>query len=204
MSESHGMNARLAAFVVSFLAWADPAFAHAPIETVGGFYGGLLHPVLVPAHSLGLLALGLFIGQQDRRRIGLLWFAVALTAGLVAIALAVGQTPAGDILLANSVLIGMPVAVGWPPPRPVGWLLAAITGATLALDSPPQTISIEEGTVMLIGTGLGACIALAAVIEIAVRLTRPWRRIGARLAGFLIAAGAMLVLAVRIAGGMPP
>jgi len=35
--------------------------AHAPFIGVDGFYGGLLHPLLVPAHAMALLALGLLI-----------------------------------------------------------------------------------------------------------------------------------------------
>ena len=37
---------------------------------------------------------------------------------------------------------GALVAMARPLPRPVGWLIAAVAGATLGLDSPPQAISI--------------------------------------------------------------
>ena len=59
------MNARArllaaAALVLS----AQPALAHPPPLGIGGFPGGLLHPLFVPAHALAVLALGLLIGQQ--------------------------------------------------------------------------------------------------------------------------------------------
>ena len=54
--------------IIAFLISAAPAQAHVPIEGVGGFYGGLLHPILVPAHALALLALGIFIGRRKHGR----------------------------------------------------------------------------------------------------------------------------------------
>ena len=184
--------------LVLVLAWTQTARAHSPIVGVGGFYGGLLHPLLVPAHALSLLALGLFIGRQESRRGPTIIFAAALIAGLGAVALAVGPTPAGEILLADTAVVGALVALAFVPPRPVGWLAAAVTGAALGLDSPPEEISIELATIVLIGTGLGACIALALVIGLTSYLRRDWQRLAVRIIGSWIAASAMLVLAVRL------
>ena len=184
--------------IIAFLISAAPAQAHVPIEGVGGFYGGLLHPILVPAHALALLALGIFIGQrQHGRGTAVLIFAAALVAGLIAIALAVGELPAEEVLLGTTALVALLVAMAWTPPGPLAWLLAAVAGAALALDSPPQTTSIEEGTIMLIGTGLGACIAVATVVEGAQYVTHEWQRIAVRVLGSWIAASAILVLAMR-------
>src|SRR5262245_62430879 len=55
------------ALVSAFLAATSPASAHAVIPGVGGFAGGLVHPLLVPAHLIALLVLGLFIGHQAPR-----------------------------------------------------------------------------------------------------------------------------------------
>src|SRR5262245_18355796 len=184
-----------AVLAVAFLAWADPAFAHLPIGGVGGFYGGLLHPILVPPHALSVVALGLFIGRQRERRIASLSFAAALLAGLVAIALAV-EMPVGNVMLANTALLGVLVAAAWTPPQPLGWLLAAIAGATLALDSPPQAITIAEANLMLVGTALGACLAVAVVGAIASYLTGARQQIAVRVLASWIAASAILVLAM--------
>jgi len=119
-------------------------------------------------------------------------------AGLGAVALAVGPTPAGEILLANTAVVAALVALAFVPPRPVVWLAAAVTGAALGLDSPPEEISIELATIVLIGTGLGACIALALVIGLTSYLRRDWQRLAVRIIGSWIAASAMLVLAVRL------
>jgi urease accessory protein len=148
---------------------------------------------------LGLLALGLFIGQQDSRtrRAPAAIFAAALIIGLAAIMLAVGQTPAGDVLLAAAAGLGVLVAIARPLSRPVGWLAAAVIGATIGLDSPPQVISIALATVTLIGTGLGACIALAIVVGVTACLRHHWQLLGVRILGSWIAASAVLALAVR-------
>src|SRR3984893_11672518 len=92
----------------------DPALAHT-IEGLGGFYGGLLHPVLTPTHGLALLGLGLLIGQQPagKRLILKMLFALALAAGLLALALAVGETAAGAVLLAAVAVSGALVAAAF-------------------------------------------------------------------------------------------
>jgi urease accessory protein len=190
---------------VALLSSSDPAFAHVPIAGVDGFPGGLLHPLLVPAHALALLGLGLLIGQQPAgpRLTPWLLFTLALVAGLGAIAFAVGETPANDLVLACAAVAGLLVALAGPfPPsisRATSWALATVAGAAIGLDSPPDVVSLELGIAMLIGTGLGASAALAAVIQCTTRLARDWQRIAVRIAGSWIAASAILVLALRLA-----
>src|ERR1700686_2785607 len=64
------------------------------------FLAGLLHPVLTPSHALALFGLGLLIGQHpaERRLLPQTVFALALAAALLALAFAVGETPAGILL----------------------------------------------------------------------------------------------------------
>jgi hydrogenase/urease accessory protein HupE len=165
--------------------------------------GGLLHPLAVPSHALALLALGLLIGQQRMRTriIAVAAFVVALIAGLGAIVLAVGPNSALDMLLAATVLTGLLVALAQPMPAFVAAPLAAAIGAALGLDSPPEVIAISAATIMLIGTGIGACLALVLVVAGASYLTAWWQRIGMRILGSWIAASAILVLALRFARG---
>jgi hydrogenase/urease accessory protein HupE len=166
--------------------------------------GGLLHPLAVPAHAVALLALGLLIGQQraGRRRAPLLAFIAGLGAGLVAITFAVEATSAADVLLAAAAVTGLLVALARPMPALACAPLAVVTGTALGLDSPPEVIAISAATVMLIGTGLGACLALAVIAVCTSRLTREWQRIGVRILGSWLAASAILVLALRFARGL--
>ena len=177
---------------------------HGQGMSVDAFAGGLLNPLTVPAHILALLGLGLLIGRQDAgwRLIPLAAFALALAAGLAAIALALGQTPAVDVLLVATVVSGLLLALALALPNVVCAVVAVVVGAALGLDSPPQVILMADAALALIGTWLGASCALAVVTAFASRLTRDWQRIGVRIVGSWIAASAILVLALRFARGM--
>jgi hydrogenase/urease accessory protein HupE len=190
---------RLPALVVVLLVAVSPAYAHAPIPGVSGSAGGLLHPILVPSHGLSLLALGLYLGQQRGHRVALAIFASTLIAGLAALAFAVGETPAENVLLANTAVLGILLAGAWALPSPLGWLMAAIAGGALSLDSPPDATTLDEGNLMLLGTAVGACAGLAAV-TLGTRLAKDtWNMLGVRVLGSWIAASAILVLALALA-----
>ena len=186
--------------VFVLLAACDPASAHT-IEGLGGFYGGFLHPVLTPTHGLALLGLGLLIGQQpaDKRLLPQMLFTLALAAALLALAFAVSETQAGAVLLGGVALSGALVAAAFRLPILVLGPLAAVIGAAIGLDSPPDVVSFQEAVVMLIGTGIGAAIALGLVVEGAARMARDWQLIGVRVLGSWTAASALLAIAVRFA-----
>jgi urease accessory protein len=161
------------------------------------FVDGFINPLTTPAHMLVLLALALLLARQPQRFVLLLVFALALAAGFLAIVLAVETTPARTVLLALAVLLGAMVAVAWAP-KPFAWLLAAIAGAALALDSPPQAVTIVEAYVTLAGTAVGACTTLVAVAAVAACARAHWQYLGLRILGSWIAASAILVLAVQL------
>jgi len=195
------MNGRVRlAAALACLTIAHPAQAHDVIAGVGGFYGGLLHPLLVPTHLLALVGLGLFIGQQPQHRIALaVFFVIGLAAGLLAIALAVGETPASDVLLIATGIAGVLVVVATPPPRIISSLLLAASGASLGLDSAPNEVLIRLAVFSLFGTALGATILLTSVMAGVTHLRGEWQLIGLRIVGSWIAASAILVLALRFA-----
>jgi hypothetical protein len=187
------------AFVVLLLMSTTPALAHSPIMGIGGVLGGILHALLIPEHGLSLLALGLVLAQQEQspRRIGILTFTAALVCGLIAAAFAVGEALAADVLLAATGILGLLVVTMWIPRYPV-WVLAAIVGLTLALDSRPEVASSEESLRMLVGSGLGAAVSLTIVAEVGFLLRSNAQRIVSRVMGSWIAAIAILVLSLRI------
>ena len=196
------MNALRVFTLTAVLCRFDPALAHGgtPMLHVDGLFGGLIQPVLVPAHALALVALGLLISQQskDKRLAPLVLFGMALTAALVAIAFPVGAIAAGVVLVASVAISGALVALAVPTPTLILGPLAAVTGAAIGLDSPPEVISIGEAIIILIGTGLGGCIGLAFVVECASCLTRGWQQMGMRVLGSWIAASAMLIVTVYL------
>jgi urease accessory protein len=158
---------------------------------------GVLNPLLTPAHVLTLLALALCVGQHKRRGAVLLIFALALAAGFLAIVLAIETTPARVVLLAVAAALGVMAAAAWTP-RPLVWLLAAIAGAALALDSPPQAVTIAAAYATLAGTTVGACAMLVVVATVAAYANANWQRLGMRIVGSWIAASAILVLAAQL------
>jgi len=161
------------------------------------FAEGFLNPLLTPAHGLTLLALALCVGQQKQRGAALLVFALALAVGFLAIVLAVETTPARVVLLAEAAALGIMAAAAWVP-KPLVWLLAATAGTALALDSPPQAVTIAAAYATLAGTALGACAMLLVIATVASHATAHWQRLGLRILGSWIAASAMLVLAVQL------
>jgi urease accessory protein len=161
------------------------------------FVDGLLNPLTAPAHVLTLLALSLLMALQPQRFVVLLVFALALAAGFLAIVLAIETTPARTVLLAVAAALGVVVAAAWAP-KLLARLLAAIAGAALALDSPPQAVTLAEAYATIAGTAVGACTMLVVVAAIAAYANADWQRLGVRIVGSWIAASAILVLAVQL------
>lgn len=161
------------------------------------FVDGFINPLTTPAHELVLLALALLLARHQARSAVLLIFGLGLVAGFLAIVLAVETTSARIVLLAVAAALGAMVAAAWAP-KLSAWLLAAVAGGALALDSPPQAVTIAEAYATLAGTAVGACTMLVAVAAIAARARADWQQLGLRILGSWIAASTILVLAVQL------
>jgi urease accessory protein len=192
--------ARLALALV-FSTAPQLALAHSAVQGVGGFYGGLVHPLLVPAHLLALLALGLLAGQQDppHRRAVMISFAAGLVAGIGAILAAYAFESVTSAVYALGVASGLLVALARPLPLILTGPLAVSTGAAIVLDSVPDEISMSAAFLALAGTGIGAYLLLMLVADVTAMATRASARIAVRVLGSWTAASAALVLALRFA-----
>ena len=186
----------LAIFVV--VAMADTASAHS-VYGITGFAGGLLHPLVVPAHILAVSALALLIGQQRWPYSVPAAYVVFVLAGLGAIALAYVPAAAELSLLGLAALAGVLLALARPIPVVLGVAIAAAVGLAQALDSPPEAISLTDANLALAGTAMGSMALLIVLTWLASRLRREWQRIGLRIVGSWMAASAILVLVLRIA-----
>ena len=162
---------------------------------------GVLVQFFTPTHLLAVVALGLLAGQHAKRMplVTLAAVALGLAIGSIVIATAVRETPAALALLAMAAFAGIIVVVALPPPPPVVYVLAVAPGAALALNSPPQALTIPAAMAAQVGTGVAALGTLALVIGMAMQAARPWQRVGVRIAASWIAASAILVLALRLA-----
>jgi urease accessory protein len=167
---------------------------------VTGFAGGLLHPLVVPAHLMAVTALAFLSGQQGWGYGAVIAYAAAIIGGLGAILLAYVPTGAGEGVLAVAAVAGLLVALARPLQRSLGVVLAGAAGLALALDSPPEAILLGDANLALFGTAISAVIVLLAWMQVTTRLRRGWQLIGARILGSWIAGGAIMALAVRLAG----
>jgi urease accessory protein len=197
---ANGMNRYAPLVLTVAVLLPAKAIAHAPYEGAGSFHGGVLHPLLVPAHALAILAAGLLIGQRPLRPgPAMAHYGAGLLIGFGAMIWAVVPQSAPEVLLAAAAMSGAVVALAWPVPK---WLinaLALVIGLALALDSPPHVISIQQANVIVIGTFCGAVMLLVAVVEAAAIFRGGWQGIAIRILGSWIAASAIMSLTLRLA-----
>tara|TARA_R100000005_G_scaffold95212_1_gene75872 strand:+ start:1141 stop:1668 length:528 start_codon:yes stop_codon:yes gene_type:complete len=171
------------------------------MQGVGDFYGGILHPLVVPAHVLALVMLGLLAGQRGMAAVRrtYLGFLPALVAGLALSGTGFVDDPEPLLLLASAVM-GLLVVLQWRV-LPAG--LFPAVGATVALllglDSAPEGPGLAPGPYVatLAGTALGAFACLLLVADLSERASAGWQRIGLRVLGSWGAASATLVYAMR-------
>jgi urease accessory protein len=180
---------------------ADPALAHSTTPGATGFIGGLLHPFVAPAHLMALGALGLLLGQQAARErtVLLAIFAVALAAGVAAIASALAAQNPDVAVLAAAAILGLLVALARPVPLIGVVPVLFVTGVAIELDSVPQEISVAETLLALAGTSVTVFLIPTLLATLMACLRRDWQRIAMRIVGSWIAASAMLVLVLRLA-----
>ncbi len=178
---------------------ATPALAHPPPLGLRGFSGGLLHPLFVIDHTMAVLALGLLMGSQEKWR----WpppiaFAAGIVGGCAVMTSGLVPLYANETVLGIAVVAGLLAALAWPLPVWLGVVLAGVLGAAIALDSPPEVLSISEANRMLAGTAFGAAVFLMIVWQAAQNARAVWARIAVRAVGSWIAAAAILALALRL------
>lgn len=192
---------RLAASLALLLAMTGPALAHAPINGLGSFYNGLLHPLLAPSHLLILLGLGLLLGQHAPpvSRWGWGAFVTAFWSGLAAGQLLAAPVPAAA-LLAVALTAGLLVSLSRSPGSLLLVVLAAAGGLGIGLDTAPESVEWRDGAPGLAGAALGGVVLLSYAGGLAAQPRREWHRVGVRVAGSWTAASAAIVLTFALAG----
>ena len=193
---------KFAAFAAAFLVLSvGAAQAHIVIPGVGGFPGGLAHPLLVLSHALALLALGFLASMQPPLQraalIAVFLTAMVLSFGLVTFAYSTDR--AEIVVLALAAVTGLAIASGCKVPLAAAAALAASLGGAILFDSVPAVPSIRETLLALAGTALAATAVIVVTAFLSAALPAFWQRIGIRVGGSWIAASAILVLALRLA-----
>jgi urease accessory protein len=169
------------------------AGAHDALGDSGPFVNGLLHPLIVPAHILTLIAFGLWLGRQsnDAIRRAVIAFAVALIAGLIAGPL--GAVPPA-VPLGVALLGGGLAAWGVQASARVAAMIAVFVAALIGFDSA------EEDVASAIGIWAGAHLIVLNVIGLSMRANAPWLIVATRIAGAWIGAIALMLLALNLRG----
>jgi hydrogenase/urease accessory protein HupE len=182
----------------SLLVSPQLALAHSPIEGIGEFYNGLLHPVFVPAHMLLLMALGLFVGQQGAKdhQVAVAVFLVAVTLGLMAAWFSLGDQ-LEMLILGTAAVTGVLIAARLAVGRYGCALATALAGLLLGMDSAQDMLSGKERFISLVGSAVGIYLLFLYPVAIAdIFSKKSWQKIGVRVVGSWIAASALLVLAL--------
>ncbi|MBM7036747.1 HupE/UreJ family protein [Vibrio ulleungensis] len=186
---------RLKIMAVLALLAPVPAFAHSPIEGVGSFYNGLLHPVLVPSHLLLLIAVGIFLSQQLSEK-RLVSFGMFSAMTLIGLALTHFYAPSlANYLLAFSLITGGLVAANLVLPLWIANLLLGSTGLMLGLDSSQDTLFDLDKWLILIGNAISMNFIVLNVMLVASRVRLHWQKIGLRIIGSWVTTIALLMLA---------
>ncbi|MCH2101741.1 MAG: hypothetical protein MK209_07445 [Planctomycetes bacterium] len=168
---------------------------HNPIEGIGSFYGGILHPLVVPEQALLLVTTSAFLAQQ-----GLPALRRAIPVGLVLLGAAVfaqplcAWAPPQSLALVLGALLGLSVAAQLRLPLVFPVVIAGLFGLVIGLSTDLQEIPVrEEGLFQsgaLLGGGLGL-LCLAVWLESAELL---WQEVVIRVLGSWAAASSLIVL----------
>jgi urease accessory protein len=184
---------------LSLLIAPETSLAHSPIEGIGNFYNGLLHPVMVPAHLLLLTAVGIFLGQQGTKifQTALAVFGLATVAGLVAAWFSAANETEAIILLLSAVT-GLLIAIAPKVTLPLCAAIALLAGFLLAIDSAQEQLSGKDRFVSLFGSGIAIYLLVLYPMALADYLNKKtWQKTGIRIVGSWIAASSFLVLALK-------
>ncbi len=191
---------------ILLLALPTSAWAHSPIEGLGDFFNGILHPVFVPAHLLLVFALGLLIGQQGvQANLNAIW-AYLLGVAMGAVIAGAGPVLPGPMallelaVLVTAMGIALLVVLAVRLPSAFLMLLGLSGGVLLGLDSVQAELQGTARHVALFGSAVALYLLLLYPMALAERFdVHPWLRVGVRIIGSWIAASALLVLALLLA-----
>ena len=186
----------------AMLAFPADAAAHTTMAGANHFTGGILHPLMTPAHVLILLALGVSLGQHVPLRSGVLLRVFAPSASIALALTMTGWIPIHPALLAVIALgAGAVVAIGKPLPSFARCTLFSAGALAIGLDSGVETGGTATVISTLLGTWIGLLLFLFAIAyyaSLAAERKRQWIDIALRVAGSWNVAISLLMLAFAL------
>ena len=172
------------------------AAAHGMLQGVGNVYAGLLHPLLVPAEALALVASALLLGSSGHAasRAGLPALAAGLATGL-AVGRHVPASFATPSLLTVAFLAAGVVTAGIRLPPMAAAAIAALAGIAVGIDARPDAGTLHQAITTGAATVIGASALAVVVAALAVGRERGWQHIAIRVSASWITACAILYFA---------
>lgn len=181
---------------------AAPAYAHAPIPGIKGFYVGLLHPFSTPSQALLMLGMGLLAGffVVDKAR----WFlSTFLGATLLGVFFGSADWELDPALYATSILACLLAALVPGKLTPIAVFLTAVGGVLIGIVSITDAGLTQDRVITMSGSIVGANIGLLYLWGfthfVQDQYTWPWVMIAFRVAAAWIGAIALLMLALYFA-----
>ncbi|MBN2801498.1 MAG: HupE/UreJ family protein [Deltaproteobacteria bacterium] len=184
--------------ILAFLLIPQIASAHAPIKGINNFYNGIIHPLVVPAHLLGIIALGLLTGQQSKNiTLAPRFFMGAILAGLLI--LSIGFNHDTETLVMLTGLTAALITVISPKLKTILLaLIAILIGFFTGLDSSPESLTGQDLFMSLGGTFLGASLTLFYISLLVSKAKRKWQQIGIRVTASWVFASILLVMTLNL------
>ncbi len=175
---------------------AAPALAHTG-DVVGGFVGGLAHPVLGPDHVAAMVAVGLwgaFLGSPAIILLPIVFpLVMALGGALGILGVPVPGTEIGIAI--SAVLLGLVVVLAVKPPL---WIAAVLVGVFAIFHGHAHGAELPPGAdALAYSLGFVVATGLLHLAGIAIGLLARWPagRIAVRTAGALVALSGLFFLA---------
>ena len=185
-------------FFLSLMLLPQLALAHSPIKGIGSLLNGMLHPLLVPAQVLIILALGLWYGQNQpaENKMSVLVFLFATIAGLVASDFFM-VNDVSLLLLIGATVIGLIIISGIKLPQVFYILLGLFAGFIVGLDSAQEALIGKAKILSLFGSGVGIYFLLLYAMAISETFsTRHWQIIAVRVIASWLSTSAIMVIAL--------
>jgi hydrogenase/urease accessory protein HupE len=197
----HALGLALAALGAALLLMPTLALAHGSGKGAGSFFSGAVHPLREPAHALALMTLGLWTGQRgiDESHPSLPCFGLALLLCLWLASTGINLDVDFALYVAAATM-GIAVAISMKVPTLMRASVAGLVGAGIGLGSRPDGLVGAALTPPMSGTAFGACLWLLNAVALAALMQRPVWNIGVRVLGSWLAASALLVMALSLAG----
>jgi len=177
------------------------AFAHSPIKGIGFLFNGILHPFLIPAHILVIVALGFWIGQLQpkKHRASILLYLFFLIAGLsLSVFNLMPEYNWSLILLILAIIIGISTLAAISVPVVVTSLICITVALVIGLDSQVDDLTGSIRIISLVGNGVGSYLMLLYAIAISETMSvKSWQQIGIRVLTSWLSASALMVLALN-------